>query len=89
MGEFSAFVIISFLISYVIPSIIALFRAKSHTFAIILLNLFFGWTFIGWVVALVWAATKDLAPIQKPLDEAVAGFKQFVNGGKKVFISGT
>jgi cytoskeletal protein RodZ len=59
MGEFSAFVIISFLISYFIPSIIALFRAKSNTFAIILLNLFLGWTFIGWVVALVWAATKD------------------------------
>lgn len=26
--------------------------------AIILLNIFLGWTFIGWVVALVWAATK-------------------------------
>lgn len=59
MGEFSAFVIILFLISYFIPSIIALFRAKSNSFAIILLNLFLGWTFIGWVVALIWSATKD------------------------------
>lgn len=59
MGEISAVIIILFLIPYFLPSIIALFRSKSNTTAIVMLNLFLGWTFIGWVVALIWAVTKD------------------------------
>jgi hypothetical protein len=30
---------------------------------IALLNLFLGWTFIGWVVALVWAALPVKSPV--------------------------
>ena len=37
-------------------------RGKSNTFAILLLNLFLGWTFIGWIVALVWSVTSDNKP---------------------------
>ncbi|MFA5604938.1 MAG: superinfection immunity protein [Dehalococcoidales bacterium] len=44
---------------YFLPTIIAVVRKKRNTLAIFLLNLFLGFTFIGWVVALVWAATKD------------------------------
>lgn len=51
--------LIIFLIFYFLPSIIALFRGKSNSFAIIILNIFLGWTFIGWVVALVWSFTSD------------------------------
>ena len=32
---------------------------KKNANAICVLNLFLGWTFIGWVVALVWATSKD------------------------------
>lgn len=32
---------------------------KKNRDAILVVNLFLGWTFIGWVVALAWAATKD------------------------------
>lgn len=42
---------------YFLPSIIG--RSKRNASAILLLNLCFGWTLIGWAVALVWAATKD------------------------------
>lgn len=59
MGEISTAVIILFIIPYFLPSIIAMFRSKSNTLAIIMLNLFLGWTFIGWIVALIWAVTKD------------------------------
>ncbi|EMY3554920.1 superinfection immunity protein [Flavobacterium psychrophilum] len=59
MGEISVAVIILIVIPYFLPSIIALFRSKSNTTAIVMLNLFLGWTFIGWVVALIWAVTKD------------------------------
>jgi Superinfection immunity protein len=42
---------------YFLPSIIG--RRKHNSSAIFVLNLVAGWTFIGWVVALVWAVTKD------------------------------
>jgi hypothetical protein len=60
---FSSFIgIIAFIISlavYFLPTIIAAVRKKRNVLAIFLLNLFLGWTFIGWVVALVWAVTKN------------------------------
>ncbi|HEY5039103.1 MAG TPA: superinfection immunity protein [bacterium] len=44
-------------IFYFIPSIAAM--KKTNFLAIFMLNLFLGWTFIGWVIALVWACTVD------------------------------
>ncbi len=38
-----------------LPGIIATRRHHPNTLAIWLVNLFFGWTFIGWIVALIWA----------------------------------
>lgn len=43
---------------YFIPSIIALINKHPHGVGIFLLNLFTGWTFFGWVGAIVWAVTK-------------------------------
>jgi Superinfection immunity protein len=45
---------------YFLPSIIALARSKPDLMAIFLLNLFLGWSVIGWIVALVWAAKNDV-----------------------------
>ncbi|MGZ5859103.1 MAG: superinfection immunity protein [Burkholderiaceae bacterium] len=42
---------------YFLPSFVAIGRAHHQTSAIVLLNLFLGWTLLGWVLALVWAAT--------------------------------
>ena len=47
-------------VMYFLPSIIALARSKRDITAIVLLNLFLGWTMIGWVVALVWAVKTDV-----------------------------
>jgi hypothetical protein len=47
-------------VMYFLPSIIALARSKRDLLAIFLLNLFLGWSVIGWIVALVWAAKNDL-----------------------------
>jgi len=44
---------------YFAPTIVAGSRGKNNTGAIFILNLFLGWCLIGWVVALVWAFTKD------------------------------
>jgi len=45
---------------YFLPTIIAFARSKRDTTSILLLNFFLGWTMIGWVVALVWAAKNDV-----------------------------
>lgn len=43
---------------YFIPMIAALARNHPNKAAIILVNIFLGWSLIGWIVALVWAFTK-------------------------------
>jgi hypothetical protein len=46
---------------YFLPSIIA--RNKRNAGAIFALNLLLGWTFVGWIVSLVWALTVDVEPM--------------------------
>lgn len=48
-----------FCILYFLPSIIAFSNNRKNKVAIFVLNLFLGWTFFGWVGALVWAFMKD------------------------------
>lgn len=43
---------------YFVPWIIAASRNHHNRSSIALLNLLLGWTFIGWVVALIWSATS-------------------------------
>lgn len=43
---------------YMLPAIIAGARNHKNASAIAVLNIFTGWTFIGWVIALVWAFTN-------------------------------
>jgi len=44
---------------YFLPTIIAMVREKKAAVSIFLLNLFLGWTFLGWVAALVWSAMPE------------------------------
>ncbi len=44
---------------YMAPTIVAEARKKSDTAAIAALNIFLGWSVLGWVIALVWALKKD------------------------------
>jgi hypothetical protein len=46
-----------------LPTLVAKSRNHPNTLPIFLINLFLGWTFIGWVVALVWACTRPAAPV--------------------------
>lgn len=55
-GAFAMFVLIAW---YFAPTAIATFQKKKNTAAIFLLNFLTGWTVIGWIAALIWAATKD------------------------------
>jgi hypothetical protein len=53
------------LVMYFLPSVIALLRGKRDTLAIFLLNFFLGWSVIGWIVALVWAAKADVPAVAR------------------------
>ncbi|MFA4889502.1 MAG: superinfection immunity protein [Candidatus Omnitrophota bacterium] len=43
---------------YFLPFLIASLRQHKNILAIFLLNLALGWTFLGWIAALIWSVTK-------------------------------
>jgi CDP-diglyceride synthetase len=47
-------------ILYFLPAIIASRREHRNRNAILMLDLLAGWTFVGWVVAMVWACTDNV-----------------------------
>lgn len=47
---------------YFMPYFVASIREKRNKASIGIVNLFLGWTVIGWAVALAWAAAKDQPP---------------------------
>lgn len=47
---------------YFLPFYIAMQRNLKNQTAIALTNLFFGWTGVGWVVALLWAVSDNAEP---------------------------
>jgi hypothetical protein len=58
-------VILAALAGYFLPTIVAAARHHHNAGAIFVLNLFLGWTFLGWVLALVWSATAVRPPARQ------------------------
>ncbi len=50
------------IVVYLLPAIIATSRIHQNQGAITVLNVAFGWTILGWVVALVWSVTEVHKP---------------------------
>lgn len=48
---------------YFLPTIIAIKRKSPHTTAVIIINLFFGVTLVGWIIALVLASKQPQAVV--------------------------
>ena len=42
---------------YFLPTIIAALRGQRNGWSILIVNIFLGWTLIGWVVAMAWACS--------------------------------
>ena len=99
MDELSSLVIalyfLGFIISliiYFVPTVIAIHRGHRNKVAIIVLNIFVGWSFIGWVVALVWSFTSNVvetggyssekvmaSKVEKPLkNQKASSSKEFI-----------
>jgi len=47
-------------VPYFIPTFIAFYRKKVNLAAILAMNVLLGWTFVGWVIALIWALKVDV-----------------------------
>jgi hypothetical protein len=54
----AAFLLVLF-VPYWAPTIIAFVRHHPSKGGILAVNMFFGWTFVGWVVALAWALSDN------------------------------
>ena len=63
------FLVVAF-VAYFLPTFIASRRNHPNGNSIALLNIFLGWTFIGWLVALIWSASaiakKEEPPTRVP-----------------------
>jgi hypothetical protein len=50
------------IVSYLLPWVISEVRNAQHGTAILLINIFLGWTVLGWFAALIWAV------VEKPVE---------------------
>lgn len=62
MSLFQMLLIVLGLVVYLVPSIIAEERNSRKLHPIIIVNIFLGWTLVGWGVALAWACAKKDPP---------------------------
>ena len=58
LGPLELLVILLLVAIYSVPSIVAFSRRHHNAVAILLLNLFLGYTFLGWIAALIWSMTS-------------------------------
>lgn len=45
---------------YFVPTFVSVERNHRNKWAIAVLNFFLGWTFLGWVLSLVWSMTANV-----------------------------
>ncbi len=50
---------------YFIPVIVAYIRKHNNILAITIMTLMIGWTFFGWLAALLWALNSDVKNIEE------------------------
>ena len=79
-GPFDFFIVFFFIpavIMYFVPTIVAIIRRARNLAGIILINLFLGWTFFGWVGALVWAVgynSREIRQLRELVEENATFF---------------
>jgi hypothetical protein len=60
VGLFTLFTFVGVLSTlYLLPTIVALVRGYSSRASVAAINIFLGWTLVGWAVALSWALKAE------------------------------
>jgi hypothetical protein len=67
----TVFLMLGGLLLYLLPTIVSARRNHPHMIAIAVLNILAGWTFAGWMVAMVWSCI-DLSPTRRESPTEVA-----------------
>ncbi|MDQ1713401.1 MAG: hypothetical protein QOE45_2851 [Frankiaceae bacterium] len=62
-GIIGAVLVLVLLVLYFLPTVVAIGRKHHQIAPVVLVNLFLGWTFIGWIVAMVIAASAKRQPV--------------------------
>lgn len=67
MSDFLTVVLFLFFVAcsitiYFLPTIICCYRNHRQSVPIFILNMFLGWSLIGWVIALVWSVMEYETP---------------------------
>lgn len=65
-GLLGAFIIVAAI--YFLPTVVAGMRGHPNGTPIFLLNLFLGWTFIGWLVSLIWSSSAIAKQVAQPVE---------------------
>lgn len=83
-GVGSWLVFIGAVVLYFVPTIIAVRRKHRSTGGIVALNILAGWTFLGWLIALVWSLSaaqpqqvvvQQFGPVQYQVGDVVNGHR--------------
>lgn len=71
---------------YLAPTGVAAYRDHPEKTPIFLINLFFGWTVIGWIVALVWACSggPNVTPVATSGDRLGPGGLRLQGGDPRL-----
>jgi hypothetical protein len=54
------------LLLYMLPGLIAFARRRPNAPLILLVNFLLGWSFVGWIAALIWSLTTPAPPVPDP-----------------------
>jgi hypothetical protein len=58
---------------YPLLSVIAAMRTADHSVSILLINLLFGWTVVGWIAALIWSVVEKPWELEPRTPSALTG----------------
>ncbi|WP_229514925.1 superinfection immunity protein [Paraburkholderia terrae] len=71
MNAGSIILLIILIVLYIVPSIIAYHRQHASRMAILLINIAFGWTAVGWLLSLIWSLANSNVPQQIVITNSV------------------
>lgn len=63
----ASIVVLPLLFLYFLPSLIAVLLKNRNALGIFLLNLFLGWTVLGWIASLIWSVYRSENEVRKTL----------------------
>jgi hypothetical protein len=63
LGPVNFLLFLTLLAVYLLPSVLSAYRNCESALWIAVLNVFLGWTIVGWVAALGWASSGKIRPV--------------------------